>query len=279
MIDDGSGCTAISDSTEVTSEGPPAIVTLDGPANICSSGTVTLSTITGAGYTYQWFLDGSAIAGATAFSYTTSVLGAYYVEVIADGCNSTSVTINVVNETPVSVISTAGDLDICVSGSVSLNCTTTGVGYSYQWLKDSEPVAGAITVSLFALDTGSYQAVVYNTFGCGDTSDALIVFTSCPDTVVNPGFNNISNQLSAVLFPNPADANIQVQTDISSTIAGIYQISILNLTGTEMLRMDDVILSAGQQLTEIDLTGLSGGLYYLRMSNSSGHALYPFVKN
>ena len=143
VIDNGDGCSATSETVEITSSGPAALVTLDGPANICNSGSVTMTTITGAGYLYQWYKDGSPIAGATTNTYTTSELGAYFVNINVDGCTSTPVTINVINETPESVTNALGDLDICESGSVSLTCTTSGVGYSFQWLKDDEAIPGA----------------------------------------------------------------------------------------------------------------------------------------
>ncbi len=57
QVSDTSGCSDKSDSVQVTADAPVATVTLPGPANVCGGGSVTLSTITGAGYTYMWFQD------------------------------------------------------------------------------------------------------------------------------------------------------------------------------------------------------------------------------
>jgi hypothetical protein len=276
VVDNGSGCTGTSANVELTSEGGDALITLSGPANICTSGSVTLSTTTGAGYTYQWYKDGAPIAGATASSYTATSIGAYYVIVDAGECTNTSLTINVVDESPVAIATASGDLDICETGNVTLVCSTTGVGFSYQWLRDEAVIPGAITLSLTALDTGSYQIVVTNTFGCDDTSDALVVFTSCPDTTVNPGFNNLNQLLGAQLFPNPASIFVQLNMDIPAALVGSYTCSIFNATGIVNIS-NPILLSEGKMNMVINLEGMAAGLYFVQLQSEFGVATYPLV--
>lgn len=276
VVDNGTGCTGTSANVELTSEGGDALITLSGPANICTAGSVTLSTTTGAGYTYQWYKDGAAIAGATSSSYVATTVGAYYVIVDAGECTNTSLTINVIDESPVAVATASGDLDICETGNVTLVCSTTGVGFSYQWLKDETAILGAVTLSLTALDTGSYQVVVSNTFGCDDTSDVLLVFTSCPDTVVNPGFNNLNQLLGAQLFPNPASSSVQLTVEVPASLTGNYTWSILNATGS-VCSTKQLVLGEGKLNTTLSLEDLSAGLYFVQLRSEHGIAMYPLV--
>jgi hypothetical protein len=77
---DISGCTNSTTHT-VTVDVPPTT------PSITVNGSVLTSTVTGA--SYQWFLNGNPIPGATSQSYTATGLGSYTVEVYdAAGCGS-----------------------------------------------------------------------------------------------------------------------------------------------------------------------------------------------
>jgi hypothetical protein len=55
-----------------------------------SGGVLSVSNVSG---TYQWFLNGNAISGATLSSYTPTVPGTYSVSVTSNGCSSLSSTL------------------------------------------------------------------------------------------------------------------------------------------------------------------------------------------
>jgi hypothetical protein len=77
-------CTNV-DSVTVTVFPAPAT-----PA-ISISGSVLTATPSTGGYTYQWFLNGTPISGATSATYTLTSNGNYTVEITdANGCSSTS---------------------------------------------------------------------------------------------------------------------------------------------------------------------------------------------
>jgi hypothetical protein len=77
---DVSGCTNTATIT-VTVDTPPST------PSISVAGNVLTSTVTGA--SYQWYLNGNPISGATSQSYTTTQSGTYTVEVFdAAGCSS-----------------------------------------------------------------------------------------------------------------------------------------------------------------------------------------------
>ncbi|MFZ6053239.1 T9SS type A sorting domain-containing protein [Halocola ammonii] len=76
---------------------------------------------------YQWYLDGEAIEGATENSYSATESGAYKVEVEQDGEFIFSNTLNVID----AEISISGSY---TSGSSQLEIDATGGFDSYQWL-------------------------------------------------------------------------------------------------------------------------------------------------
>ncbi|MCF7763615.1 MAG: immunoglobulin domain-containing protein [Verrucomicrobia bacterium] len=126
--------------------------------------------------TYQWQLNGSDIAGATAASYSVASAqsadaGAYTVVVTNPVGSVTSATATVTLDStptitvqPVGVAATVGD-------QVNLAVTATGTGtLSYQWRLNGVDVAGA-TAETLVLDNvdpasaGNYTVVVGNTAG------------------------------------------------------------------------------------------------------------------
>lgn len=54
---------------------PTPTVTATGSTSFCAGGNVSLNATTGAGFTYQWQLGGTNIAGATTSSYTSPLAG------------------------------------------------------------------------------------------------------------------------------------------------------------------------------------------------------------
>ena len=88
------GCTSTSAPKGVTVLPAPA-PPVEGPTyNTCPATMVTLNTADAV--TYQWFLNGDQIAGATHKSYSVTVTGTYSVSVVyANGCSATSAQIPV----------------------------------------------------------------------------------------------------------------------------------------------------------------------------------------
>lgn len=113
------GCSATSSATSVTANPLPVvnIQTPDG-TNLCGKTFVRLRASTGVGYTYQWYKDGSPIAGATANSYAATTTGVYYVITTLGGCPKTSANITVINACR-ETIEAASDLEMVVAPNPS----------------------------------------------------------------------------------------------------------------------------------------------------------------
>ncbi len=188
FVTNSTGCTATSAITTVSvGTTPTATITPGGPTTFCTGGSVVLNGSTGTGYTYQWQLGGSPIAGATNATYTAFAAGSYTLVVNNSGCSATSSATTVtVTPGPGSTITPAGPTTFCIGGSVVLNANT-GVGLSYQWQKDGVNIAGATLASYTATTSGSYTVIV-TSGACVVTSAATVVtvFSTVPDPILGP---------------------------------------------------------------------------------------------
>ena len=120
--------------------GPTPTITPTGTTNICTGDNFTFTASQGA--SYQWYLNGNPISGATSMTYSASLAGNYTVQVTSSlGCVGTSVaselTVNAGLPLSVNVVPTPNDT-ICVGTIVNFNATPTngGTGPSYQWKKN-----------------------------------------------------------------------------------------------------------------------------------------------
>lgn len=167
-------------STGVT---PIPIITVGGPTTFCAPSTLLL-TATGAVYlTYQWYLNGVAISGATASTYspTYSTVATRVITVVVTDVNGTATsagTTLVAVLAPTSAnatITPSGSLNICTGNSVTFSLGST-VGMTVQWYKDNIAIVGATGTTYVASTSGVYKALLTNT--CGS------IFSPNPQTLV-----------------------------------------------------------------------------------------------
>ncbi|MBC8045268.1 MAG: T9SS type A sorting domain-containing protein [Fimbriimonadaceae bacterium] len=93
------GCAATSNSISI-SVNPKvrAIIKTPNGTDLCGLPGVRVKANTGVGLTYQWYLDGSEIAGATVFNYKATIAGDYTVLVTNSyGCSLMSEITSVIN--------------------------------------------------------------------------------------------------------------------------------------------------------------------------------------
>jgi hypothetical protein len=182
-VTDANGCISSTSVNVTVNPPPPAVISPAGPVLICSNNPATLSASTGPGYTYQWYLNGNPIAGATNATYDASVTGMYSVRVTdALGCTSLS--------TEVQVMQGQGP-DVTIQGPPAngcLNPNTIYIGYGPQSVTltaiSSTAVAwlwstGATTQSISVTTSGTYSVTAYDANGCpsAQTPESQITIT------------------------------------------------------------------------------------------------------
>lgn len=192
VISTANGCSA-SDHTIVTVN-PNPNVTVNDPEPICEGGNITLSATANGGetpYTYQWYMNAGAIAGANSSTYTTSpgMGNTTYSVIVTDsnGCTDEDQTTVTVNDQPTVTLNNPNP--ICAGGSVTLTASATGSGYTYQWYEGGALItstsSNTYTVNNPAVGTTSYSVVISNDSGCTASDETTVTVYSNPTASIN----------------------------------------------------------------------------------------------
>ncbi|MFN8356867.1 MAG: gliding motility-associated C-terminal domain-containing protein [Spirosomataceae bacterium] len=151
---------------------------------ICPNDSLTLSTATGNGLTYQWLLNGNTIAGATQATLKVKQAGSYAVTVKdGNGCSVNS-TPKVISTATLPTVNAGSDQTISIGNSITLPATTSG-GVTFSWQPPLgldktnvlNPVANPIITTL-------YKITVASADGCLASDDIIVnVITEPPVSI------------------------------------------------------------------------------------------------
>lgn len=166
------GACTFSDEVIVTFNTTP-VVDLGEDINSCLADPVTLDgtpdNVDPTTVTYQWFLDGGAIAGATSATFDAAFPGVYTVEVTLAGCvGSDNLTINLANPDGTSCITN----DVCADAE-TVSCGDTIVGSTEGATSTGDPG--------FCGTAGGAPGVWYSFTGTGNVIE-LAMCNSTYDT-------------------------------------------------------------------------------------------------
>jgi flagellar hook assembly protein FlgD len=119
---------------------------------------------------------------------------------------------------------------------------------SYQWYKDSSPIAGA-TGQYYVTSRiqGSYSVEVEETNGCKVMSDAI----------------NMGSAKAAVIYPNPVRSTFKIS--LGDVPEGKVQIRITDMAGNEVMHLDTE-RSGAEYEKEIPAGQLENGLYSVQIT-------------
>lgn len=223
IVTNSNNCTDTSAALTVNVHALPVpVITATGSTTFCEGGQAVLDANSGTGWTYQWQLNGTDIAGATSDTLATGI-GAAYTVIVTDGnaCSDTSNTINItVHTNPAISVTAGGPLTFCDGGFVLLDAGTAS-GLSYQWYNGSSSISGAANALYTATTSGTYSVIATDANTCTDTSapvavtvhplPAALISASGPLTFCSGG--NV--QLSANTGPGLAYQWIQNSAPVS----------------------------------------------------------------
>jgi len=188
----------------------PTVTVSASQTTICSGTSVTFTaslTNGGTAPTYQWFVNGAAVVGATGSTFTSATLNNNDQVTVTMTSNAGCLTTNTATSTPVSMTVTAGgtpsvavnatQTTICAGTSVTFTATPTNGGSAptYQWSVNGAAIVGA-TGSTFTSsnlnDNDKVTVTMTSNSTCSTTTTAAstpVVITIA--TTINPTFDPI----------------------------------------------------------------------------------------
>lgn len=189
----------ISPAATLTVAIPPAVVTPPAGATVLAGSNVTF-TVTASGtapLAYQWLNNGVAISGATSATLTLTGVSAadaanYSVTVTNAVGSVTSAAATLTVLAPPAITVAPANASVVQGSPASFTVTASGTApLSFQWLKNSVPISGAISnvLTLAAVttnDAANYSVVVTNIVGTIASSSATLTVLVPPTIVTAP---------------------------------------------------------------------------------------------
>jgi len=208
----------LSDTTTVIFSTTPAtpVASASGSTSNCTGTPISLSaTATPVGYGYQWYFNGTAIAGATMQNYNAMATGNYTV-VFTGPCPSVAsnaIAVSISNTPTTPVINTANPTSFCAGDSAILNSTVAPTGYSYQWYNAGAIIPGATNQTYTALVSGAYFVAL--TGPCPPANSNVLNITvsgaASPPTITASGATTFCTGDSVILSSTLAPAGYSYQ--------------------------------------------------------------------
>lgn len=254
------GCPSPKASINITTTKPPVVTTNpSGTQSICEGASVVLTASSTDTPSYQWTLNGTAIAGATTNRFEAKKTGNYQLLASNKGlCPVTTPTFKLTVNTPLS------PLISFVEGVLK-----SSSGTDIQWYMNNDmPIKGATQTTLSPLDAGQYYVKLIDANGCLATSDKITVAILA--TEKQDPFGQIT------LFPNPAQDRLQV--GIPKGSSGTIQITIVDLQG-RIQSVQNANLALGENTIQMDISRFPKGVYLLKFNNIPTAPNLKFVKD
>ncbi len=220
---------------------------------ICDGNPLNLTALGQPGAIYSWIGPNafSSFQQNPTISYTTTLnSGLYHVTQSIAGCtsNETTITTSIYPRPSTPIITQNGNT--LESNSLSLN----------QWYLNGIAIPGAINQNYNPIATGNYSVIVNGIGGCVSDASNVINF-------VLTGLNEFSNNKNIRIYPNPATNNLIIECQKQSTI------EILN-TQAQLIES----LTTTGNITSIDVSSYSNGMYCIRVKTENEIVMKKFVK-
>lgn len=267
MHTDVNGCSATSSATTVSvSSAPAPTVSITGSTALCPGEMATLTSSTGS--TYQWYLNGNPINGATSQTYNATAAGSYAVDVTnadpCDGSGMSAATVITMNTAPTAAFTYSWN-----NTTVMFSNTSTG-GTIYAWDFGDQSGSSAQNPAHVYITNGTYTVtlIVTNSSGCNDTITSTVQF-----------FVGVEEQQllsSMTLFPNPTDGitNLAINMNERADVT----IQLVDLTGKVIIN-ENKEMNTGENRYSFDVNELTNGMYFIRVTTAGNTQTVKLLVN
>ncbi len=173
------------------------------------------------GLSYQWYLDGVAIPGATSSEFDVTETGNYSVLAInGASCTAESEELYVLYCDPA--------IDPVISPAVGfLFVTGFPAEYEITWFLNGTPIAGQVNDTLNITQAGDYTVSVVSDLGCEFTSTVFGTNLGMQDASI----------IHWNLYPNPADNQLFIEINNDQKLDAIQ---LLDLSGRVVNQWTDI---------------------------------------
>jgi hypothetical protein len=248
------------DSVIINVTSSPAFTIDPVDTSFCSGQSATLF-VTGGGTNFIWSpgtgISDSSISGDSVLVNPTTTTTFTVTGTSSGGCVSSGADVVTVIPSP-NKPSFAQHGDTLISSSQHDN----------QWYRNDSLLVDDTSQDLIITVLGEYLVNVTNEVnGCSTSSDSMKI-----DSIT--GINQlsvISNQLS--IYPNPFNGTIFVQINSSADDIEDWTMQITDVLGRTVYG-----LRALNYNNEINLSSLASGVYFMTVTNKTGKAVFPIVK-
>lgn len=128
-----------------------------------------------------------------------------------------------------------------------------------QWYLNGNPISGETGDSYIPTESGNYHVVVTDENGCENVSEQFII-TEIENLKVNSFVS---------VYPNPFNSTLYIR----NLSGGNPQVILINPLGQTIMQ-----IQIESQTTQLDLSELSNGMYFLRVDSVSGRQLFKVQK-
>ena len=255
------GCESISDTAKV-------IVNPMVSANIIPSGKISycfdslvniLANNNTTGIRYQWQKNNIDIEYATESSFLAGSSGNYRVVEINDyNCADTSSSLMIIKK-PMPEITLDTMIKTCSSNKYLLDA---GYGFNlYSWSSGYRSRSIVLDSSGVGVGIMNYSVTVTSQNGCVESFKGKLDFENCS------GISELNNELGFNIYPNPNDGKFTLKISNQYTINRNMNLNIFALLG-QTVYSESLEMSNKEFYKRINLSNLSKGLYFIRISDS-----------
>jgi hypothetical protein len=221
-VTDATGATATSNAVAVTVNTVPSVsvspssATLDVGQSLLFTSSVTGGT---SPYSYQWYLNGVSVYGATgsSWTFTSTSSGSYTVymnvtDIVGAGVKSSIATVTVNPTLSATISPSSATLDVNQSQTFTSTVSGGTSSYSYQWYLNGVAVSGAVSSSwTFTLSSsGSYTVYVKIT----DSATTPVAATS------NIASVTVNSALAISILPKTVVMDVGQSQLFNSSVVG-----------------------------------------------------------
>lgn len=252
-----SGCTGVAYKTITVNQLP--VVGVFASANaVCEGKSVNMVAVGASSYTWS--------AGPTmgpAITVTPASNANTYTVIGKDalGCQNSYVQSITVN--PLPVVAVTGQTLICQGNSTDLTGTGAGVGGTYEWSSNSS-FLNANPANVSPVSTTAYTVTGTDANGCKGVGSVVVAVDPCLGLQSYSGSSNSIN-----VYPNPNNGVFTVVM----TNADEKNIEVVDVTGRVVFSASTV-----SNATDINITALASGVYYVKVKSATANDVVKVVK-